>query len=176
IKIWLSKRLNWPESATNRPPRRESIPAKMPAARRPWPFSASLCRPLSADRLDGADRIILATDQHLRRVLAEIDAADGALDLGRDRDGLTVGAVGVDRHGVIAVRPSDAVGALAVPGEGLIARAEGHAPRIDGLAAGVGDAELPGRRRRHREAPGRRRTGGVRQHRRIALDRGGDAD
>ncbi len=74
---------------------------------------------LVADRLDLADRDALPAHRERRRVLAEIDAADDALHLRRDGDRLAVGARGIDRNGVGAVRPGHAVGALAVPSEGL---------------------------------------------------------
>src|SRR5271169_6972016 len=78
----------------------------------------------AVDRLDRADRVVLSADRDLRRVLADIDRADGALHLRGNGDRLAVGAGGVDRQGVVAVRPSDAVIALAIPGIGLAAGGE----------------------------------------------------
>src|ERR1700722_13719595 len=49
----------------------------------------------AVDRLDRAERVALSADRDLRRVLADIDRADGALHLGGNGDRLAVGAGGI---------------------------------------------------------------------------------
>src|SRR3974390_1167910 len=93
---------------------------------------------LTADRLNLADRNALSADRQSRRILAGVDAADDALDLGGDGDRLPAGVRGVDGDVVGAVGPRHPVVALAVPGEGLAAGVHGNRTRIGRLARRTG--------------------------------------
>src|ERR1700733_10368606 len=124
------------------------------------------------DRLDRADRVALAADRELRRVLREIDAGYRALHQCRDGDRLAAGIGRGDRQCVLAVGLSDAVRALAVPGIALRAGVQCHGAAIDALAAGIGDRDRAGRRRRRVQGPGRRTIGRIRQR----PGRAGDGD
>ena len=71
------------------------------------------------DPLDLVERVFAAGDRQQRRRLGEIGGIDDGLDLGRDRDRLSVRVLGGDRHLVVAVGPLQAAGVLAVPHQGL---------------------------------------------------------
>src|SRR5580692_9031822 len=92
----------------------------------------------AVDRLDRADRVDLSADRDLKRVLADIDRADGALHLRGNGDRLAVGPDRIDRQSVVAIRPGDAVIALAVPRIGLAAGGERRGPGVGDLFGRAG--------------------------------------
>src|SRR4029077_8038433 len=102
--------------------------------------------------------------------------ADGALHLGGNGDRLAVGAGGIDRQGVVAVRPGDAVIALAVPGKALVAGGERYGSGQGDLTGRAGDGDGTGGRRGRREAPRRRAAGRLVQRRGVAVDSDVGAD
>src|SRR4051794_5870747 len=86
------------------------------------------------DVLDLVDREVRPADRQRRRSRAEIDAVDGTLHGGGDRDRVAAGVLRADRHFVIAVRPLRAVVALAVPIEVLLPGIEREGARIGKIA------------------------------------------
>ena len=120
--------------------------------------SAVAAQAAAVDRLDCADRIALTADDDLRRILAEIDAADRSLSLRRDGDGLTVGAGRRDRERVLAGRPGDAIVALAVPAIGLASAVQRYGSGKGRLTGRTGYRHVACRGRGRIQRPRGRRT------------------